>query len=84
MNLNSKLNSVESRDDFIAFIKALRNDLVSNPEEWENLTLSDFLESLSAWVQDMDGYYQNNSRPVPKSFGWKNLAEMLLAAKYYE
>jgi DNA polymerase III delta prime subunit len=62
----------------------LRQDLSAHPEEWENKTLGDFLDALSAWVEDMDGYYQNNSRAMPESLDWKNIAEMLLAAKYYE
>jgi len=32
-------------------------------------------EALSAWLQDMDEYYQNNRLPVPTSPNWKNVAE---------
>ena len=84
MDLKTKVNLIESRDDFVTFIEALRYDVVAYPEEWQNQTLEDFLEALSAWVKDMDGYYQNNRLPVPTSLTWKNFAEMMLAAKYYE
>ena len=84
MDLKNKVDSVGSRDDFAEFITALRRDLTAHPEEWQNPTLDSFLEALSAWVQDMDGYYQNTRLPVPTSPNWKNVAEMMLAAKYYE
>ena len=84
MDLNAKADAVSSRDQFVDFLNALRQDAATHPEEWQNKTLDEYLEALSAWVQDMDGYYKNNNRPVPTSPGWKNLAEMMLAAKYYE
>ena len=84
MNLKSKTEKVISRDDFVNFVIALSEDFRVNPKEWQNRTLDAFLESLSAWVQDMDGYYENNHMPIPTTPDWKNLAEMLLAAKYYE
>lgn len=84
MELKSRADSVASRDDFVAFVDALRHDLTAHPEEWQNSTLNDFLESLAAWLQDMDGYYQNKQLPILSSPSWKNLAEMMLAAKYYE
>jgi len=84
MDLKNTVDSVRSREDFVRFIVALRHDLAAHPEEWQHLTLDDFLESLFAWVQDMDGYYQNNNLPVPTTPNWKNVAEMMLAAKYYE
>jgi hypothetical protein len=84
MNLGNLAESVSSRDDFAAFVDALRSDLSTHPAEWENQTLERFLEALSAWVRDMDGYYQNHRRPVPATPDWRNVAEMLLAAKIYE
>ncbi len=84
MELRKKLDSIESRDALAEFINDLRKNLIANPEEWENSTLNEFLEALSAWVKDMDGYYINNQLQVPLSPSWKNVAEMMLAAKYYE
>lgn len=84
MNLNVKADAITSRDDFVAFVDSLRQDLAVHPDEWQNPTLASFLEGLSAWVRDMDGYYENHRLPVPTTPSWKNLAEMLLAAKCYE
>lgn len=84
MTLDNLAESVASLDDFAAFVDALRSDLSVHPAEWENQTLERFLEALSAWVRDMDGYYKNCQRPVPVTPDWRNVAEMLLAAKIYE
>jgi hypothetical protein len=84
VNLKKRVDAIGSRDEFVAFIGALRHDLSVRPEDWQNTTLDGFLEALAAWVQDMDGYYENNCLPVPSALNWKNIAEMLLAAKQYE
>lgn len=84
MDLKKKVDTVTSRDDFAAFVDALRNDLNMHPDDWENPTLDRFLEALSAWVRDSEGYYKGNNLPAPESPSWKNFAEMMLAAKYYE
>lgn len=84
MNLGEMVDSIESRDDLVAFLKALQDDLAANPGDWENATLGCFLESLSAWLGDMEGYYLNRGSSVPISPTWRNLGEMLLASKYYE
>ncbi|WFU84901.1 hypothetical protein QA645_19810 [Bradyrhizobium sp. CIAT3101] len=84
MDLSKLAESVSSRSDFVIFVDALRRDLLANRGEWENDTLERFLEALSGWVQGMDGYYRNQQLPTPTTPGWKNLAEMMLAAKFYE
>ena len=84
MTLAEHTNSIRSREDFVAFVKALRKDLHDNPATWENANLERFLEALAAWVEDMDGYYANRGKPVPQQPDWKAAAEMLMAAKMYE
>lgn len=84
MTLESNIESIANRHDLAKFANLLKLDLIKNPEQWENVTLPDFLDAISAWVDDMDGYYINKNQPVPKSPSWKNIAEILLAAKHYE
>lgn len=81
MDLKKKVDAVTSRDDFAAFVDALRNDLNMHPDDWENPTLDRFLEALCAWVRDSGGYYQGNNLPAREPPSWKNFAEMMLAAK---
>jgi len=75
---------IQSREDFVAFVKALVQDLRDNPASWENANLERYLEALGAWAQDMDGYYINQGKPVPQQPDWKIIADMLIAAKMYE
>ncbi len=84
MNLAEQVKIVRTREDFIAFLTELCKDYRENGKSWENDNLGSFLEALAAWTADMDGYYVNKGKPVPKTPEWKTLAEMLVAAKFYE
>lgn len=84
MTLNEQADAIHSREDFVAFIRALRRDLRDRPASWENADLGSYLEALGAWVEDMDGYYIKKGEVVPEQTQWKYVAGMLLAAKVYE
>lgn len=79
-----KFESIKSRDEFVAFVNELSKSFRMNPESWENNDIGSYLDALAAWVSDMDGYYLNHKLPVPKRPDWKNVADMLLAARSYE
>jgi hypothetical protein len=84
MELHEQVETIDSRASLIEFIEALRKDLQANPNEWENHTLDRFLSALASWIDDSEAYYLNQGRPIPSSPSWKNVAEMLIAAKTYE
>lgn len=84
MNMGEQSSLIDSRDSLADFVEALRRDLEAHPDEWENRTLSRYLESLSAWIREMDGYYQNCGQMAPTAPSWRNIGEMLLAAKHFE
>ena len=84
MTLAEHINSIRLREDFVGFAKALSKDLHDNPESWENATLERFLEAVGPWVEDMDGYYINQGKPVPLQPDWKVMGDILMAAKMYE
>lgn len=75
---------INSRENLVQFIQALVLDFHNDPDSWENNDISRFLVSLGAWVEDMNGYYLNKGDSVPQCPDWKNVGEMLLAAKIYE
>lgn len=83
-NLAEQCNSIDSRNDLASFVRMLRQDLHDNPASWENATLETFLAALAAWIEDMDGYYEGQGRPIPRHPEWKTVGDMLLAAKMYE
>jgi len=84
MTLAEQNESIKSREDFVAFVHALEGDLRDNPQSWENNTLERFLDALASWVEDMDGYYINQGKPVPQQPDWKTIGDILMAAKMYE
>ncbi len=65
MGKSPKRPIIESREDFIAFVEAMRNDLLADSPGWENPTLERFPGALAAWATDIDGYFHNRGEQVP-------------------
>jgi hypothetical protein len=84
MNLNKQVNTIDSREDFVSFVRSLLYNLKEEPDSWENCDIGSYLEAIAGWVEDMDGYYTNQGEPVPQQLNWKVLGQILLAAKFYE
>jgi len=85
MDLDTKAENIKSKEDFEVFLKDLKIDFDNNKEDWENITLSSFLEALSAYGKDVDGYYKNFGIPFDRENPrWKDFAQILLGAKVYE
>lgn len=76
---------VTDRQTFIKFLDLLRKDLLDNPENWENKTLPDFLEALSVYTGDVQGYYDNIKLNVNADKPeWSTFADLFKGAKIYE
>ncbi len=84
MKIHELVDGVQTKADLVRFIRDLAQDLEARPAEWENHNLERYLAALARWLEDCDGYYQNQARDVPAAPSWKNVAEMLIAAKTYE
>ena len=84
MKLHEHVSHVQKKAELVEFIRALANDLASNRGRWENPTLDTYLAALSSWLEDSDGYYRNQGRPIPAEPSWRDIAEMLMAASMYE
>ncbi len=67
---------VHGRDSFIQFLNDLRHDLRQGSEDWVNVDLDDFLESMGAWVKDSQSPAHKNP--------WTHAAQLLLSASGYE
>jgi len=83
-NLDQVVHDIDSRHALVAFVRLLRNDLKENPEYWENDSLERYLNAMAAWVEDMDGYYQNQNMSMPEVIEWGVFGQILLAARVYE
>jgi hypothetical protein len=86
MNVNEF--KVSDRRSFVKFVQLLRQDLSTNKDAWENNTLESFLEALSAYAEDIQGYYNNHkSTDVPIDAdvaSWETFSDIFKGARIYE
>jgi hypothetical protein len=79
------LERVATREDLRRFVAQMHADYVeSGVLEWENATLERFLEALTRYLGDLDGYFRNRGEPVPDQPDWHLVALLLIAASGYE
>lgn len=84
MEVYEKINTIHTREEFIDFMNSLIEDQEVNPEEWENVNVSEYLEAIASWVEDMDGYYRNMNLEMPKNLDWRFIATLFYVGKIYE
>lgn len=84
MQLYDYINNISNKDDFIKFLKMLKNDVLINNNEWVNNNISLYLESICSWIEDMNGYYKNIGVEKPKNINWNFIALLLYMGKIYE
>lgn len=80
----SDIKKIQTRADFISFLKALKIDYNDNLSSWENRDIGAFLGAMASWVEDMDGFYINQGLPIPEKPDWKIFADILMGGKLYE
>jgi len=90
--MNDKIDAwnikVTDRKSFEEFISLLLSDFNKNKDNeyvWENNRLELFLQAMSRYTADIDGYYQNiepdQNTDVPS---WKVVADIMRGAVLYE
>jgi len=63
----------------------LRQDLIENPDRWENNKLEIFLEAISSYAEDIQGYYDNMKMDVNADVPtWQTFADIFKGATMYE
>lgn len=77
-NITLDYRKVTNRTDFLKFIKKLELDFVTNTDEWENIRIDHYLESIGAWVDSME-----LTKEYDDKF-WGILARVLYVGKIYE
>lgn len=77
-------DSIETIYDLARFVEKLREDLLSNPDDWENPTLESFLDGLSAQIEGHEQLYKNFRRETPIAPSWRVFAEFMAGAKIHE
>ncbi|MFE4829928.1 hypothetical protein [Streptomyces sp. NPDC056672] len=84
MNSLKDTTWVTTRADLVSYIRQLSQEAGVTSSSWENQSLDRYLEALSSWTNDMDGYFINRGEPVPDTPDWSLIASMLRAACFYE
>lgn len=74
-----------TKEDFIQFINNLKMDFIENKEHWENKTIEDYLDAMSRYVEDIQGYYVNTNQNINlEKIDWKAFSDILKASSIYE
>ena len=71
------LGSIRSKEDFLEFMKLYIPTVHDN-------AVNCYLEALTAWTKDMDGYYKNAGKQMPANVNWDFIATLLYAGSIYE
>lgn len=71
------LGKIKNRDDFIEFMRLYILKI-------HDSAVRDYLDSLVAWSEDMDGYYNNIGIEVPTDINWDFVATLLYVGSIYE
>jgi len=85
--MNEELLNFEviDRKSFVNFISLLHNDLEQNPTSWTNNTLSSFLEAMTRYAEDIQGYYDNTKQNInADEASWKVFSYILKGSTLYE
>lgn len=85
-NLDSLIDAINSKNDFLFFLKKFISDYKKYPETWENKTIDAYLEGIEGWVEDIEGYYKNNNLDHVNlsKVNWRVFADILVAGSVYE
>ena len=74
-----------TKQEFILFIENFRTDFIENKEQWENKSIEDYLEAISRYTEDIDGYYKNTNQDINlEKVDWKVFADILKGSSMYE
>ena len=79
-----RADAVKTRADLVEFIETLRVDLRQRPALWTHRDLDDYLAALAAFARDFERACESRGQTAPSNPSWRTLAEMLVAAKFYE
>ena len=71
------LGSIRTKEEFLQFMQ-LYTDAT------QDASVKQYLEALTAWAADMEGYYLNAQKPVPENINWDFIATLLYAVSIYE
>ena len=81
MNIFDQIETVKDRNTFIEFLNLLAKDFEEKPQEWENATVPQYLQSIAGWIEDSDD--RNGNGKLDK-LDYQELAKIFYVGKIYE
>ena len=81
MSLQDQIANVYDKDSFIMYLNLLAKDSEENPQEWENTTVSQYLQSIASWIEDWSSRYGNEEF---EKLDYNEMAKLLYMGKIYE
>jgi hypothetical protein len=81
--LHAALDSLETRDDFVRFVRLLVESFREPGAPWENAAMESFLSALASAAQNLENYYDSDDEAARNvaSPTWKAIAGLLFAAR---
>jgi hypothetical protein len=80
---------MDGRDRVVAAVHELLDEwsgplhAATPPEDWENVTVPQFLEAMAAYLGSYENTWTNRGQ-VPPTDGWVVFEDALKAARFYE
>lgn len=71
------LGNIRSKEKFLEFMRLFAPTA-------PDASVREYLETLTAWAEDMDGYYKNSGKEKPADINWDFIATLLYAGSIYE
>lgn len=71
------LGNIRNKKDFLYFMELFGKNI-------KNISIQDYLESVSSWAESMEGYYKNTNQEMPKNINWDFIATLFYVGSIYE
>lgn len=82
--LGHLIKRVQTRDEFVAFVKALAEAVATEPDELAHSSIEEYLSAVSAWVDGMDRSLSHIGEEIPSDMNWRMMAMVMFAGTIYE
>jgi len=77
-----KFETIHSKEDFMRFLSKLQEDSKINSQNWENITIDSYLESVLSWVSEFD--FPPDSKISWQQPSWALISLLFYSGKIYE
>lgn len=71
------LGKIKCKEDFIRFMELYIPTI-------KDSSIEDYLEAVTSWAEDMDGYYKNTGKEIPQNINWDFIATLFYVGSIYE